>query len=145
MIVQSTRFGTLETTPDRALNFEAGLLGFPDTRSFYVVEISGEDHYFWLQSGELPELAFLMTRPWGFFPDYEIDVPDDVQEQLGLEDPAHSEVFLFLTVSRDENDEPAEITANLLGPIVVNTKTRKACQVVLDDSSYGTRQPLVAV
>ncbi len=145
MIVESTRFGSLETTPERALDFVDGLLGFPESHVYYVVEIPDEEHYFWLQSGEVPELAFLVTRPWAFFPDSEIDVPDNVQEQIGLTDPADSEVFLLLTVQRDEDGEPIDITANLLGPIVVNTKARKASQLVLDNSTYGTRQPLVAV
>ncbi len=145
MIVESTRFGSLEATPEAALDFVDGLLGFPESRAYYVVEIPDEEHYFWLQSGDVPELAFLVTRPWAFFPDYEINVPDNVQEQIGLTDPADSEIFLLLTVQRDEDGEPTDITANLLGPIVVNTKSRKACQLVLDDSSYGTRQPLVAV
>lgn len=143
VIVPTTRFGDLETTPDRALDFGSGLLGFPDARRYYVVEISDDEDYFWLQSGDLPELAFLVTRPWAFFPDYEFEVPEPVTEQLGLADPADSEVFLVLTVQRD-GEVASAITANLLGPIVVNTVNRKACQLVLDDAEYGTSEPLVA-
>jgi flagellar assembly factor FliW len=52
-------------------------------------------------------------------------------------------VLALLTVHRIV-DEPVNISANLLGPIVVNTETRQARQLVLDNSGYSTREPLVA-
>lgn len=143
MIVESTRFGPLDLPDDRIIDFGPGLLGFPESGSYCVVEIEGDADYFWFQSTDVPELAFLATRPWDFFPDYEIDVPEETLTQIGLDDPADSEVFLLLTVQR-EGDESTAITANLLGPVVVNTETHRARQLVLDNTRYGTREPLVS-
>lgn len=143
MIVESTRFGTLELTSDQAIDFGPGLLGFPASGTFVFIELPDDDHYLWLQSVDEPELAFLVTRPWEFFPDYEIDVPDAVTAEIELEDPVDSDVFLLLTVHRTNDEEPGFLTANLLGPVVVNTRRRLARQVVLDSDAYGTREPLV--
>lgn len=143
VIVTSTRFGSLDISEDRAIDFGPGILGFPDGQRYVLVEIEDDEDYFWIQSVEIDDVAFLCIRPWDFFPDYELDVPDDVQEQIELHDPADSEVFLLLT-THHEDDELVDITANLLGPIILNSSNRRARQVVLNNSEYSTRQPLVA-
>lgn len=143
MIVTSTRFGSLDIPDERAIDFGPGILGFPASQRYVLVEIEDDEDYFWIQSVEIDDVAFLCIRPWDFFPDYELDVPDDVQEQIELHDPVDSEVFLLLT-THHENDELIDITANLLGPIILNSSNRKARQVVLNNSEYTTREPLVA-
>ena len=143
MIVTSTRFGTLDIPDERAIDFGPGLLGFPESQRYVLVEIEDDEDYFWIQSVEIDDVAFLCIRPWDFFPDYELDVSDDVQEQIELHDPVDSEVFLLLT-THHENEELVDITANLLGPIILNSSNRKARQVVLNNSEYTTREPLVA-
>ena len=143
MIVPSTRFGDIEVAADQAIDFGPGILGFPDSPRFVLFEMPGEADYLWLQSTSEPDLAFLITRPWDFFPDYEIDVADELASEIGLEDPVDSEVFLLLTVDRADG-EPVGLTANLLGPIVINTRTRMGRQFVLDNTEYRTREPLVA-
>lgn len=143
MIVTSTRFGSLDIPDERALDFGPGILGFPESQRYVLVEIEDDDDYFWIQSVELDDVAFLCIRPWDFFPEYELDVPDDVQDQIHLHDPADSEVFLLLT-THHEDEELVDITANLLGPIILNSSNRKARQVVLNNSEYTTREPLVA-
>jgi flagellar assembly factor FliW len=142
MRVTSSRFGEMDVRDDAPIDFGGGLLGFASSTSYVVVEIEDDDYYFWLQSVEEPEVAFLATVPWDFFPDYEIDVPDVVQEELGLDDPADSEIFLLLSVQL-EGDQPVGITANLLGPIVVNKNLKRARQIVLDGARYSTQEPLV--
>lgn len=143
MIVTSTRFGDLDIPDERAIDFGPGILGFPEGQRYVLVEIEDDEDYFWLQCVELDDVAFLCIRPWDFFPEYELDVPDDVQEQIDLYDPADSEVFLLLT-THHEGDELVDITANLLGPVILNSSNRKARQVVLNNSEYTTREPLVA-
>ncbi len=143
VIVESTRFGTLDVDDARVLDLGPGLMGVPGSERVVLVEIEDDDHYFWLQSADEPDLAFLATRPWDFFPDYELDVPDDVQRDLDLDDPADCEVFVVLTVQR-EGDEAIGLTANLLGPIVMNATNRTGRQVVLNNSDYTTKEPLAA-
>jgi len=93
VIVTSTRFGTLDIPDERAIDFGPGLLGFPESQRYVLVEIEDDDDYFWIQSVEIDDVSFLCIRPWDFFPDYELDVSDDVQEQIELHDPVDSEVY----------------------------------------------------
>ncbi len=142
MMVESTRFGTFELAEDRALRFSDGLLGLPDSTSYALIEVE-DSPYAWLQSLNEPELAFLTTSPWDFYPDYDLEINEEDQRLLDLNTPDAAEVLVLLTVHRQEN-EAVDITANLLGPIVVNSDTRAARQVILEGSPYSTQEPLVA-
>jgi flagellar assembly factor FliW len=138
--VATERFGDLEIEEERVLTFPEGLPGFPTATQFALIEVPGNEAFLWLQSLEDPSLAFLSAIPWPFFPDYEPEVPDAQQELLELTDADDALVLCLLTVRREER----EVTANLLGPLVVNKHTRIGRQVVLADSDHPLRAPLVA-
>jgi flagellar assembly factor FliW len=142
MLIESTRFGSFEVDSSRTLTFEDALLGFPDSSTYVVVEVE-DTPYVWLQSADEPEIAFLATSPFLFFPDYDLELGHSEQQALDVTDVSQVEVLALLTVHRVV-DEPVNITANLLGPIVINVGSRKARQVVLDRSGYSTREPLVS-
>ncbi len=143
MKITSSRFGDFEVPDERAIQIVDGLLGIPDSTRYVVVEIDDESPYFWVQSADQSELAFLATTPWLFYPDYEFELDDAVQAELGVATVEDVEVVVLLTVHRDGDDVTA-LTANLLGPVVVNTETRRAKQLVLDSSAYSTQEALVS-
>lgn len=142
MLVESTRFGSFEVETSRTLRFQESLLGFPDSQTYVVIEVD-DSPYVWLQSVEEPSVAFLATSPFSFFPNYDLELDVEQQQSLGVENVAQVEVLTLLTVHR-AGDTPEVITANLLGPIVVNVDSREARQVVLETTEYTTREPLVA-
>lgn len=139
MLVASTRLGDLDIDEDTVLEFADGLLGFSSSRRFALVDTHDTGVYFWLQSLDDSGLAFLTVVPWPFFPDYEPVLAEADREALELEDVADALVLCLLTVDRDRSS----ITANLLGPLVVNTARKRGRQVVLADSGLSTRAPLV--
>ncbi len=108
-----------------------------------VIEVE-DSPYIWLQSVDESDVAFLATSPFLFFPDYDLVLGDEEQLALDLEDPSQVEVLALLTVHRSSGDTLEQITANLLGPIIINTESRQALQLVLDNPTYSTREPLVA-
>ena len=63
---------------------------------------------------------------------------DATAERLNLQDSDDALMLVILTVDK----EPADATANLMGPIVVNRHTLDAAQVVLTGSDYEVRTPL---
>ena len=143
VLVESSRLGAFEVDDDRVVRIDTGLLGIPSSTGYVVVEPGDDDSpYFWLQSVDEPDVAFLATTPWDFFPDYELVLRDDDLELLALRRTEDAEVFLLLTVHRD-GEQVQDITANLLGPVVVNTATRRARQLVLENAAYTTRASLV--
>lgn len=140
MLVDSTRFGSFEVDPIRTLQFAEPLLGFPNSARYVVVEVE-DSPYFWLQSADEPEVAFLAVSPFLFFPTYDLELGDEEQQALEISSPEQAEVMTLLTIHRTAGTAQS-ITANLLGPIVVNIETRRARQVVLQTDEYSTREPL---
>ncbi|MEL7207172.1 MAG: flagellar assembly protein FliW, partial [Actinomycetota bacterium] len=122
------------------LQFAEPLLGFPDSSRYVVVEVE-DSPYFWLQSAEESEVAFLAVSPFLFFPNYDLELADEDQRSLEIESPDQAEVMTLLTIHRTGGSAQS-ITANLLGPIVVNVDTRQARQIVLQTDQYSTREPL---
>lgn len=138
MLIESDQLGAVEVDETKVLTFPDGLLGFPDVTRFALLDAGDDGTYFWLQSLEDPQLAFLSAVPWAFFPDYEPELSASDQDALELTDAHDAIVLCLLTITDDA------VTANLLGPLVVNAVTRTGRQIVLGDSDYTTRAPLAA-
>lgn len=129
--------------PDSALpelRFPGGLPGFPGEERFALVRWGGDDSPFsLLKSLETPELEFLVVPPNVFFPDYAPDVDDDTVAALGLEGADDALVLVIVSLA----DAPEDATANLLGPIVINLRSRVGAQAVLVRGDHDPQRRLV--
>ena len=137
MDIQTSRFGLVSVEDERIITFAQGLLGFPEHSQFALLQTGSDNYFFWLQSVNDPNLAFVITDPTIFFRDYEIQLREDTQADLALEDPAAAQTFVIC------NKVGEWLTGNLLGPLVVNVSNRSGVQVVLTDKKWTTRQPLL--
>lgn len=137
MEIQSTRFGRLSIDESRVIHLRRGLLGFPEHRKFALIQTGEESYFFWLQSLDEADLAFVVTDPQMFFRDYEVPLREEVIEELELEATADAQVLVICNRVDDW------LTGNLLGPLVVNARNRAAAQVVLTERRWTTRQPLL--
>lgn len=122
------------------IEFAQPMPGFPDHRRFALVELDDDGMLCSLRSLEDPDLRFLVASPVPFFPDYAPVVDDEVVADLEITDAAEVLVLLVLTAGASL----AETTANLLAPVLVNTTTRRAAQVILGDPDLPVATPLVA-
>ena len=139
MDIQSTRFGTLVVDDERVINFPNGLLGFPEHRQFALIQTGEENYFFWLQSVDEPNLAFVVTDPTIFFKDYAVPVREETWNELQLADEGDVQCFVIC------NKVGEWLTGNLLGPLVVNAANRVAQQIVLTEKKWTTRQPLMTL
>lgn len=137
MKITTTRFGEIEIAEPQVYAFPEGILGFGDLRTF-AIYAPKPGPFQWLQSAELPSVAFVVTDPILFFPDYRVPIRAEESAAIELADASGGVVLVILTVPQNA----AEITANLLGPLIFNPKAKKARQVVLSDSGYTTKQRL---
>jgi len=151
--IQSTRFGTLVVDDERIINFPNGLLGFPDHKRFALIQTGEENYFFWLQSADEPNLAFVVTDPAIFFKGYEVPLRDETRQDLRINSAAAAgdeglplttaTAGTFVQVFVICNKVDDWLTGNLLGPLVVNAQNRLAQQVVLTEKKWTTRQPLM--
>jgi flagellar assembly factor FliW len=138
MRIKTVRFGELEIDQETMLEMPEGLVGMNGSKHFCLLEESPESAFKWLQMVDDPGLAFVVVNPYDFYPDYEFEVSGKDVDLLGIEDPEEALVFALVTIG------PAgkEVTANLVAPVVVGTRTRRAKQVILQDERYTTKHPL---
>lgn len=116
------------------------LPGFPAHRRFALVQLDDDGVLCQLRSLEDPSLRFLVMSPVPFFPDYAPEVSDEVVEELQISSAEDVIVLLVLNAG----DTLDTTTANLMAPVVVNTRTLRASQVILDDPTLPLAAPLVA-
>lgn len=138
MELQTSRFGVLDLDDHRVVDFVGGIPGFPGFTRALLIEVDDNPDYYWLQSIEDGDLAFLTVVPWSFFADYELVLNDDDQEAIGLDDAGDAFICCLLSVDREANT----FTANLRAPIVVNVAANRARQVILPDERLPLQAPL---
>lgn len=134
----TVRFGVLDVPESEQLEFGRGLLGFENLKRFVHLEIDAEQPFGWLQSLDDPQVAFVVTRPALFFPEYSVEVDP---RELGDVRPSPNERLLVLGICTLA-ESPALVTMNLQGPLVINQATRRGKQLVLNHSGYGTQHRL---
>lgn len=105
------------------------LPGFPELHDFALVRLDPASPLTSLSSVQQPDVRFLVVPPVLFFPDYAPEVSADVVDDLQI--AAAEDVLLLVLLTAGES--LASTTANLAAPLLVNTRTRRARQVVLGD------------
>ncbi|MBK8274898.1 MAG: flagellar assembly protein FliW [Nitrospira sp.] len=138
MKCRSTRFGSFEVSDDSIVRFPVGLLGFPESQQYVILDHDTEAPFKWLQSIDEPGLAFVILDPAIFHTDYRVSVPVDILAEMNGGKEEDLALAVILTIP---SDDPAHITANLRGPLVMSHKTRLGTQLVLSEE-YPTRFPL---
>ncbi len=136
----SSRFGEIEFKKEDIIEVVKGILGFPNLRRYVVIGEERGSHFKWLQSIEEPSVAFVVANPRDFFPQYRIKLPSSDLEDLKFNRMEELMVLAIITVPKKN---PAEISANLLGPLIVNPCKRLAKQAVLTDSPYTARHYII--
>jgi len=140
MNIHTVRFGEVAIDEDRIVHFVEPILGFEQSQRYVILDHAEDSPFKWLQSADEPELAFVVTNPKFFGIDYEFELTDEQAGQLKLES---AEDALVVTIVNIPQENPGKMTTNLLGPVVINQKLRKAMQVVLNDSSFSTKTRLI--
>jgi flagellar assembly factor FliW len=125
--VRSQRFGTLDVPLERVFTLDPGLVGFPASHRFVLLDSRPGSPFKWMLCVDEPELAFAVVDPSDFVPGYVAPL-DDAVRVLGC---ARDDVALFVLVTIPER--PTEIFLNLLAPIVVDLQRRAGRQLVLED------------
>jgi flagellar assembly factor FliW len=124
-----------ETADEQVITFFDGIPGFPDSQRFVLVSISPDSEFQLLQSLDEPEVSMVVTVPWAFFPDYDLELEESDRRDLALESAEEAVVFCPVTLEAATR----RAFVNLMGPFVVNSRTRSARQVVLSGSDLPLR------
>lgn len=137
--VSTSRFGQLSVTPEKIITMTSPFLGFPDSKRFMIKPHGEESPFLWLQSLDEPKLAFVTIQAALLIPQYQPEISSLTRQELQGAAEQALEILLILTVPKDN---PEGMTANLLGPVALNSQTRLAKQVLQDPMRYDACWPV---
>ena len=141
MKIKTTRFGTIDIEEEKIIKMPFGMLGFPDKKKFIILRHQENSPFFWYQSVDDPGLAFVITDPFLFIPDYKIDLEVTLKEMSwnGGGNGRNLNLFIVVNIPRGMAHK---MTGNFIGPILVNEKVCQAVQIVLSNSPFTHKFPL---
>ena len=140
MTIKTSRFGEVDVNESRTVHFPEGLLGFPDRKDFVILDHKPGSPFYWLQSMDTPELAFVITDPFLVKNDYLKNLNLEEHGFLTSDKGSNIIVFTLVTIPRGEVEK---MSVNLLGPLVIDAKSRVGKQVIVANSGYNHRHPLI--
>ncbi|WP_435922723.1 flagellar assembly protein FliW [Paenibacillus sp. DYY-L-2] len=138
MEINTARFGKINVEPNKTWNFASPILGFDESKQF--VAIAEENGGFeFIQSLNDEHLTFILTDPFLFCPEYDFTLEKRWLDLLQIEREEQVIVRSIVTVR-----SPSDISMNLRAPIILNAETLIAAQVILEQSEYGPRYPIMS-
>jgi flagellar assembly factor FliW len=138
MLIQSKALGPVEIEEKQHITFPVGLFGFDQYHEYAVLDAEQRPFY-WLQSLDKVEIAFILINPYLIRPDYVLEIPDDDFDDIGGPEP--DDILVFAVVTIPERME--EMTANLQGPIIVNRQAQLGRQSIHLDSRWKTKHSIL--
>lgn len=133
MKAKTRLFGTIDIEDEKVITLEGGMIGFPFLQKFTLIFDEEKEKkptsIMWLQSMDEGEVAFPVMHPNEIKPDYNPTVNDEMLAPLGKLNDENTYVLVTVTVAA----EAKEATVNLKAPIVINTDTKKGCQIIVED------------
>jgi flagellar assembly factor FliW len=131
-------FGSMELDERQRIRLPFGLLGFESLHDYALLDAE-QPPFYWLQSLEVVEIAFVLIEPRVFRPDYSPGVSPEELAEIGILKPEEALVFAIVTIPED----PRRMTANLQGPLILNRETHTGRQCISGDPRWQVRHPIL--
>lgn len=144
MKVNTKVFGEVDIDDGKIIEFPKGIIGFPELTQFALIhdEEKGVGAGIrWLQSMQEPAFAMPVMDPLIVCPEYNPEVEDELLKDLGELNGDNLLVLVTVTVPSDLT----KMSVNLRGPIVINSQTRKASQVIVEGDAYAVKFPIYEI
>ncbi|MBW7573339.1 flagellar assembly protein FliW [Caproiciproducens faecalis] len=127
-----------ETGVQNIIHFEEGILGFEDIRE-YLLYHEDESGIIWnLQAAHCDVPSFVVVDPYPIVNDYHPVFPESELAYFGEADAENLCVLVVAVIKPNLN----ESVINLKAPIVIDVNTKKAKQIILDNTEYPIRYKL---
>ena len=137
----NAKFGEVTVEATSILTFPEGVPGFERLKRYGLVQVDEEAPFLRLLSLDEPAVAFVILNPTSIWPDYKPQLGKEELQGLELANDEDLELYCIVTLSSD----PQHVTANLKGPIAINTVSMTARQIILVDDTYTTKHSLLDV
>jgi len=138
MQIDTIRFGQVEIDESKLITFSDGIPGLEEYHRYALLQFEDSYPIIWLQSVDEGGICLPVLDTYAVLEEYVFDIDDEDVRLLGLNGPEELHVVSVLVIP----DEIQQMTVNLAAPILVNTVTGKARQIMLSGSDYNVRAPI---
>ncbi len=119
----------LERLINGEVNFGNGLTAFEDIKTFTYKKEVRLKPFIYMHSTVNPNISFVCVDPFILTPSYRVTLTEETLVRLDIQDKNDILVLCLVSVGKDMYTT----TANLMAPLVINTKMMKGEQVILED------------
>ena len=141
--INSKPYGKISVRANQLIHFEEGLLGFEDIKYYYLLD-QNEGPFYWLQSMEIKEVAFVIINPIYFKKDYCLELSEKDFLDIGLKSREEIEKnLLHFVIITLPSEDPKLMTANLLGPVIINKHRQIGKQALSLNHEYGVKNNIL--
>jgi flagellar assembly factor FliW len=137
--VATKAYGLIDVDERQKIVFPNGLFGFEKLKDYLLLDAERQPFY-WLQSMDAEDVAFVLVNPFLFRPDYEVNINNEELDGIGIRSPEKALIFSIVTIPQDGSP----MTANLQGPLIINRDTRLGKQAILTDERWKTKHDIMA-
>ena len=135
MKIKTKFFGGIDIADDQIILYPYGIYGFEEYNRFVLLhdidyEEENETVFRFLQCADEEHLCFTVMAPEYIERDYAPKLPDKAVKKLGADS---GEGLTYLVIAMI-NENLEESTANMQGPIVINSKNMIGAQIILETS-----------
>ncbi len=128
-------------TAENEILLPNGLIGFRDFKRAELLYMPDHLPFLWMRLHGSETIHFVVIEPGGIIADYEPEIFDEDAEALEISDPTEAMVLNIVTVHRQS---PVDASVNLVGPVIVNRRTRIGRQLVISNySRYSAHHALI--
>ncbi|MBU0611490.1 MAG: flagellar assembly protein FliW [Armatimonadetes bacterium] len=131
------RLGLIEVADEDVIHLVAPLPPFMDLRRYVLVPDPEEEPFLWLQSVDQPAVC-LVVAPHEDLAGPAPEPGAALRGQLCLRPDEAPEVYVIISLAPD----PQQVTMNLLAPLYVCRRTRRARQALREGDVSLARVPL---
>jgi len=140
VILENTRFGTIEVNDDKIVTMTRSMPGFPGRKRFIILNREESQPFLWYQSVDDASLAIVLINPFIFMPEYKVHL-ENAFDEMSWEERDQENLAVFVVVNTSGGG-PEKITANLMAPLLINTSRLEGYQMIVQDSPYSHRHPI---
>lgn len=140
MEIMTRQFGKIDIDEAKIINMPAGIPGFLDKKRYSMLQKEEAAPFLFFQSIDDPNLAFVILDPTNIVSDYSVG-KEEISKVVSW-DFDNDEITIFVIVTIP-NGAPESATANLLAPLIINTKRKEGLQLILQNTTYSFQHPIV--
>ncbi len=136
--INTKQFGVVKIDETKIITMPSGMPGFEGMDRYILLDNEETKPFFSFQNVDEPGLAFVIIDPFLFKPDYKVNLNPVIKEMGWNKD----EELITCVIVNATDPDPLKMTANLIGPLVINSDKCEAVQMVMYDTEYSHKFPL---